>query len=169
MHKRAYDFIAEHAVPDSVNVFEIGSRNINGTARDHWPNATWTGIDLHEGPGVDIAADIFELIECEDWRINNILGSADFVVCAEVAEHCSRWRELANAAASLLKFGGKYIGTAAGPGRRAHSAIDGRHLRQGEYYQNIPAKSMLESLQSAGFRYAYAVEVVNDIQWLAIK
>lgn len=169
MHKRAYNYLATHGVKDDVTVFEFGSRDINGTARDHWPNANWTGIDLYEGPGVDIVADIFELIQSGDWRLNQVLESADLVVCAEMAEHCNRWGELAGVAFSLLKKSGKYLGTAAGTQRKPHSAVDGGKLRSGEYYGNISASDMLNSLHKSGFQYASVVEVEDDIQWYAIK
>jgi SAM-dependent methyltransferase len=62
MHKSAYDIgsmiIAKHWKPESKRILDIGSYNVNGTLRDFCPHgAEYVGIDLTEGPSVDLVLD----------------------------------------------------------------------------------------------------------------
>ena len=41
---------------DNIKVLEIGSYNVNGSIRAFFPNANYTGVDLCDGPGVDIVS-----------------------------------------------------------------------------------------------------------------
>ena len=45
MHAEAAEWLERYGNTDPVAVLEIGSLNINGSARVHWPNACWLGID----------------------------------------------------------------------------------------------------------------------------
>ena len=142
MHPGAFEFVSRNASVEALAVIEIGSRNINGTARDHFPNATWTGLDLHPGPAVDV------VIDARDYQPPH---RAEMVICCEVMEHCQHWRELTQAAWRMLLPGGAFIVTAAGVGRPEHSAIDGGELQPGEWYGNINDESLRDSLIAHGF------------------
>lgn len=162
MHPGAFEFISRHATTDEIEIIEIGSRDINGSIRCHFPAAIWTGIDLIPGPSVDIVCDA-----CEFSPVNPV----DAVVCCEVFEHCSYWSEILQAAESWLKPGGKILISCAGPGRDEHSAIDGGELRTGEHYANITADRLAEELHFAGFSeiYTEANEHWRDTYASAIK
>lgn len=128
MHAEARQWIADHANDKKITVLECGSRDINGTVRDLFPNAKWIGVDTMEGGGVDVVADFAKYRH--DKQVN-------VVVCCEVLEHAKNWRELVKSAAENLRKGGTFLVTAAGPTRVPHSALDGGFLRAGEYYGNI--------------------------------
>ena len=64
MHAEADQWVARYGSTQVLQVLEIGSLNINGTARVHWPNARWLGIDRQRGPGVDVVCDFL------DWEAN---------------------------------------------------------------------------------------------------
>lgn len=142
MHPGAREFVARHATADPVSVIEIGSRNINGTVRDLFPRATWTGIDLRAGPCVDVVGDAM-LYEPPE--------PVDLVVCCEVLEHAADWQDLVCVTYGWLKSGGHLIVTCAGPGRNAHSAIDGGPLRVDEHYENISTNELNDAMKRAGF------------------
>lgn len=136
MHDAAREWVATHTVTAKV-VVDVGGRNVNGTVRDLFPGSDYTAIDIHDGPGVDVVGDFL------DWAPPR---KADCVVCTEVAEHSPQWREIIAHAAEILKVGGLFIFTAAGPGRAPHSAIDGGTLRDGEHYENVSPDALRRAL-----------------------
>lgn len=130
MHDAALAFIRQEAayLRPEVRVFEMGSRNINGSARCAFPHArAYYGIDLAPGPDVD--------------AIGNALDHdppfvPDVVVCCEVLEHTPDAAHLCRRAFDLLAEGGTFLASMAGPSRAPHSATDGGPLRPGEFYRN---------------------------------
>lgn len=159
MHKAAYNWLRKWHDRRPVSVIEIGSRNINGTARDHWPNANWTGLDLYAGPGVDWVGDAMQYTPPEP---------VDRVICCEVFEHTSDWRWLIQRAATWLKPDGWILLTCAGPGRRPHSHHDGGQLRPGEHYQNVSASDLAEALMAAGFDLREVLQQNGDTYAAAV-
>ncbi len=108
---------------------EFGARNLNGTARMFWEHATWTGIDLEPGDGVDYVAD------ATDWELQSKLEPAQLVVSTEMLEHCERPDDaLSNMAALSTEW---VLVTCATTGRAPHSAHDGGNVRAGEHYENV--------------------------------
>ena len=158
MHAEADEWMARYGSTQPLQVLEIGSLNINGTARVHWPNARWLGIDRQRGPGVDVVCDFL------DWDSH---ASFDVVVCCEVLEHSSEWRAIVGRVKPLLMAGGCFVGTCAGPLRAPHSAVDGGPLRQGEYYGNLSADDLLSELQAAGFWRVLVHDIGHDLRWWA--
>lgn len=84
---RIRQWIERHADKLGDNVLEVGSRlHIPGA---WWCNnrdiakGRWTGIDMQEGNGVDVVADIHALPE--SWE-----GKFSGVLCSEVLEHVRR-------------------------------------------------------------------------------
>ena len=142
MHPGAFEFVGRYATNDPVTVIEIGSRDINGSVRSHFPAASWTGLDLHAGPGVDVVCD------ASDWAP---VERAQLVICCEVLEHCEKWRGLIHAAWRFLKPGGLLLVTCAGIGRDSHSAVDGGQLRPHEWYANLTPAAIANCLEGSGF------------------
>jgi hypothetical protein len=131
MHQEAFDWVAlalEDLSRPPQSVLEIGSRSINGSVRGLFSGAKYLGIDICEGPGVDLVADGATFT----WD-----GEFDVVVCTEVLEHTRAAEEICRNAVKLTRRGGLFIATCAGPARAPHSAIDGGPLREGEYYGNL--------------------------------
>jgi len=129
MHLAAFQFVERMARrrPSGL-VLEIGGRDINGSVRPLFDDDPYIAIDLVPGPGVDVVADgtTFE---------PSIRPAC--VVCCEVLEHTPEASEIVRHAFHILRPGGVLILTMAGPGRAAHSAVDGGPLQPGEYYRNI--------------------------------
>jgi hypothetical protein len=105
-----------------------------------FPPDGYLGIDLQDGPGVDVVAD------AATFRPDRRFATA---VCCEVLEHTPEAEAIIAGAAAALAVGGLLIVTCAGEGRLPHSAVDGGPLRPGEYYQNR-TEADLETWAAAG-------------------
>ncbi len=87
MHKEAYEFLKEgvELLPEGkLHVLEIGSLDINSTAREMNPRdlfgGPYTGIDITKGKGVDRVMSSHGI---------SFKGAFDVVVCLEMLEHDS--------------------------------------------------------------------------------
>lgn len=159
MHDAAYRWVERHATDKIVKVLEIGSRDINGTVRELFPNAVrYVGVDIADGIGVNIVADAAEL--CLDEMF-------DVAVSTEVLEHAERWRDIVQRMAAHLVPGGHLILTAAGPGRAPHSATGGPV--GDEYYANVSVGDLLNVLAGCGLRCVAVDQTGDDIRAYAIK
>jgi SAM-dependent methyltransferase len=130
VHQQVMDWLNRIVplLPNKDLVCELGSRDVNGSARVLFPGSRYLGVDILPGPGVDVIADAAE------FRLAAIF---DTVVACEVLEHTPRGREICRTAWHLLRPGGALLVTAATDQRGAHSAIDGGPLHAGEHYANV--------------------------------
>lgn len=153
MHSEAYAWVAAHATGGPVTVLDLGGRNINGSVRPLFPNATrYTVVDILPGEGVDVVAD------ASTWDPGH--DRWDVVVCCETFEHTASWPGICRTAYKACRPGGLFIVTTAAPGRQPHSAIDGQfHLHPGEHYANVPAAELQRVLVETGWQ-----DVVVDSQ-----
>lgn len=143
MHHECRKFLRKFFTLDPLSVIEIGSRDINGSARAFFPNAKWIGLDLYHGTGVDIVVNAVDYSPQE---------TVDLVVCCEVFEHTMHWGEIIKRVISWLSPGGRFIVTCAGPGRPVHSAIAGEKvLHPGEHYENLAQDDLRAAMLLAGF------------------
>lgn len=140
MHPAAFYWVTEMVTDYGPfdSVIEIGSRDVNGSVRSLFGDIPYTGLDLYEGPSVDWVGD------AAIYKPPEPVGC---VVCCETLEHAPNWKQLVKAGASWLRDGGHLIVTCAGPGRKAHSAIDGSYnVRDGEHYGNVSPEELAEAL-----------------------
>jgi SAM-dependent methyltransferase len=144
MHPEAREFVARTLadLPPRRSVVEIGSRQINGSIRDLLNGARYTGLDLYEGPGVDVVTD------AATWDPPE---PVDTVICCEVLEHVPDPTMLLASARRWLAPGGVLIVTAASYDRPAHSGVDGGPPRWGEHYANIGPTTLACWLEDFGF------------------
>lgn len=156
---------ADTAKKTGARVLELGSLDINGSVRSLFNDLVsnggyYLGLDVQEGPGVDLVADASVYTEDTPY---------DIVVCAEVFEHTALWKKIIKNTHSLLVPGGMFIATMAGEGRHPHSAIDENPIRDWEYYKNVTGPMLEEGLGAAGFS-EYSVNVRGtDTRCWAIK
>lgn len=93
-------------------VLEVGSLNINGTVRDYFTECDYTGIDLGEGPGVDIVSSGHNFLDPD--------SSYDTVISCECFEHNPFWYDTFINMHRLCKSSGLIIMTCATTGRAEH-------------------------------------------------
>lgn len=119
-------------------VLEIGSLDINGSIRALFHDCAYTGIDVGNGPGVDVV--------CQGQEYDAPPSSYDVVICCEVMEHNPYWKETLANMFRLCAPGGLVVMTCASTGRKEHgttrtSPADSP-LSVGigwEYYRNLTA------------------------------
>lgn len=94
--------------PDLVTgktVCEVGSYNVNGTVRagieSHGP-ASYLGVDISEGPGVDLVANVEDLPA-------QFPDGFDLVVSTEMLEHVDSWKAAIKALVQLVAPGGALV------------------------------------------------------------
>lgn len=108
----------EHFAP-GVRVLDLGSRNINGSARELFDRPSfYLGIDCHDGPGVDVVGVVHEVLESRHTDL------VDVVVSTEMLEHDPFWEQTMQAAVPLLRPGGLFLLSCASRRRPAHHLED---------------------------------------------
>lgn len=137
MHDSAMAYLKKARAADYYEgpVLEIGSININGSARELWGDLKpYVGVDIVPGPNVDYVVDIREIANpSQDYYLRDPFHT---IICTEVLEHV----DPASIIAAMWRFMGdkcKVVITCAGPSRQTHSADGAPQLRFDEYYQNV--------------------------------
>lgn len=98
-----------------ANVLDVGSLDINGNNRYLFEGSLYTGIDLGEGPNVDVVARTTTIAAVADRPV------FDVVISTECFEHDEEFeRSLVAICEKLLAPGGLFLFTAAGEGRPEH-------------------------------------------------
>lgn len=143
MHLPAFRFVAAAAREYQAKgpVYEIGSRNVNGSVRALFTELDgYHGIDVSAGVDVDVVADGATYVPPEVPHT---------IVCCEVLEHTDAAPRIVQQAGHVLAPGGLLLLTMAGPGRQPHSAVDGGPLRDGEFYRNIDLREVMDWASAA--------------------
>ncbi|MDY6853489.1 MAG: methyltransferase domain-containing protein [Thermodesulfobacteriota bacterium] len=99
-------FGAKYLSKDEVSkkrIIEVGSYDVNGTIRpivESWEPAEYLGVDLEEGPGVDLTCNAENLLEIFKKE------SFDIVISTELIEHVRDWRKVISNLKSICKTDG---------------------------------------------------------------
>lgn len=102
-------------------VLEVGSYNVNGSIRDRIEPlrpACYVGVDISEGPGVDIVCSAVELKS----RFGE--NSFDVIITTEMLEHAEDWKSAINNMKSCLAIGGYILLTTRSAGFPYHNPPD---------------------------------------------
>ena len=95
----------------NVRVLDIGSLDINGNNRGLFTNAQYVGLDIGEGPNVDVVS------RGHEYKDEVLF---DFIVSSECFEHDEYWVLTFTNGVNLLKSGGMFMFSCAAPGRPEH-------------------------------------------------
>lgn len=136
-HKEQIDFFlsTKRKFPEmfsNVSVLEIGSLDINGSVRGIFNSTRYIGVDLDEGPSVDVI--------CQGQELTYEDKSFDVAVSAECFEHNPYWLEtFLNMCRMASKF---VIFTCASDGRPEHgttrtSPESSPFTLDWDYYKNL--------------------------------
>jgi len=83
------------------SVLEVGSLDVNGSVRPYIESLrpkSYLGIDVQDGKGVDLIADITKL---DNWDV-----LFDVIICQSTLEHICQWKKAVNNMKQLLIPGG---------------------------------------------------------------
>lgn len=152
-------------------ILEVGSLNINGTIRDFFSYCDYLGIDVGEGPGVDLV--------CEGQTLNHADQSYDTVLSAECFEHNPYWVETFNNMHRMCKVNGLVIMTCATTGRPEHGTTrtspSDSPLTIGkgwDYYKNLTEQDFRDNMNidSMFSQYKFSVGFSHrDLYFYGIK
>ena len=131
---------ANQPVVQGGRLLEIGSYDVNGTLREQFAGVRQhLGVDLVEGPGVDLVAFGHELDQPD--------GSFDLATSGECFEHDPHWRETFATMVRLTRPGGLVAFTCASDGRPEHGTrrtlvgdSPGTQHEGLDYYRNLVAR-----------------------------
>lgn len=132
-------------------VLEVGSYDVNGSIRSVFEVSDYLGIDLVEGPGVDVVGDLRKL----DFNSKKF----DFVLSSEALEHDSNWIETVLAMIKLVAPGGLVGISCATKGRPEHGTLRTRpsdspgtsSVMDSTYYKNISINEFCGSIRPDDF------------------
>lgn len=126
-------------------VLEIGSYDVNGSIRHLFENSEYTGVDLTEGPGVDIVCDAHKLALDSEFF--------DISLSCECFEHNPEWLKTFLNMYRMTKKGGILAFTCATTGRLEHgttrtspSSSPGTQSIGWDYYLNLTEKDFRKKI-----------------------
>ena len=144
-HKEQKDFFekVKQKYPEhfkNKKVLEVGSLDVNGTHNDLFEDCSYIGLDVGEGPNVDVVS-IGHLYDAPDNYFDTIISGSVF-------EHDMYYEKTFANIIRMLKPGGLFLFTCAGPGypehgtRRTGSEFDAPLLSSisdewADYYKNL--------------------------------
>lgn len=152
-------------------VLEIGSLNINGTVRDFFDAPQeYIGVDVGEGPGVDVVALGHKYKEKSDF---------DCVISCECLEHNPYWEATFYNMQNRCRPDGLVVMTCATGNRPEHGTTRTTPqdspltiAKQWDYYGNLSVSDLLDFGWMDSYWKAFAFEVdhtVNDLYFWGIK
>lgn len=130
MHASVLEWVGRNLHSHEVegkHVLEVGSYNVNGSVRPYIERmgpASYLGVDLNEGPGVDLVRDISKGALWRSGRDNSNIGTFSVVVSTEMLEHAEHWYTALACMVGSLGSNGLLLLTARGPGFPFHNPPD---------------------------------------------
>jgi len=177
MHEAQTNFLVrmKERFPDSFRnskVLEIGSLDINGTIRVLFENCEYVGVDVGEGPCVDVV--------CSGHEYDAPDNSFDTVVSSECFEHNPYWKETFANMHRTCKPGGVVMFTCATDGRPEHGTNRTQAwasrltvaIGWGDYYRNLNSNDFETSFNLSEMfeSYEFSVEIFShDLYFYGVK
>ena len=177
-HKECFEFVAhcQKLFPQHFNgktVLEVGSLYINGSVRGFFTDCEYIGVDIGEGPGVDM------VVPPDNLFFES--RSFDTIISTEMFEHNPHWQKTFADMCRILKPGGMMLFTCATTGRPEHGTID--HLpaaspltvakkEYANYYKNLEADEFLFACNVHGIFSPYTFltnQSSADLYFLGFK
>ena len=128
------------------SVVEIGSLNLNGSVRELFEGCSYLGLDVGEGPDVDLV--------CHGENYGGAASGTEVVISCEAMEHNPQWKKTWLNTLRLVKDDGLVVMTCATPGRRQHGTVEfnpsDSPLTVGQrqnHYRNLAATDFTALLQ----------------------
>lgn len=177
MHWQAFQFISSckhylgYNTFDGYDILEVGSHNVNGGIRELFVPGRYVGLDLSEGPGVDVVTSGHEYRDSEQF---------DLTISCECFEHNPYYIETFKNMVSLTKDSGVVLITCASKGRPEHgttrtnpSDSPGTSAINWDYYKNLVANDFLDNIDfgTLGFKYFkfFYNSSSSDLYFIGVK
>lgn len=147
-----------------VKVVDFGSMDINGNNRYLFSDSDYTGVDIGEGPNVDIVCPAHEF-KGEGYNV---------VISTEMLEHDKHYAKSLENMVRILKPGGLLIVSCATEPRREHGTTRTSPKSSpytNDYYKNIMPTDIFYAIDMRAF-YRYNIHVnymIGDLYFYAIK
>lgn len=155
-------------------VLDIGSLDINGNNNHLFTNCDYTGLDIAEGPNVNVISLAHEYDALD--------GSYDVIISNDCFEHDMFYDKTFKNINRLLKSGGFFLFTCKTTGSLEHGTLrsDGgfsspltiKHPDWANYYKNITEQDVRESINVDDIFSSYefsTLEITCDIRFWGIK
>ena len=158
---------------ENKNVLDVGSLDINGNNRFLFTNCTYCGIDIGNGPNVDIVSLSHEFQAPDE--------TYDVIVSTECFEHDMHYKKSLINIVRILKKGGLFLFTCATTDRPEHGTrrtspgnapLLMSHLEWSDYYKNLTEQDIREVIDVDLIFDKYYFEVNNqahDLYFWGIK
>jgi SAM-dependent methyltransferase len=121
---------------EGLRILEIGSYDVNGSIRKVFAGSSYTGVDLCEGPGVDVVE--------SGHKLSYPDRTFDVTISMECFEHNPHWAATFVNMHRMTKKDGLVIVSCAGRGRLEHGtsrtspkSSPGTHSVGSDYYRNL--------------------------------
>jgi SAM-dependent methyltransferase len=152
-------------------VIEIGSHDVNGSVRKLFSKVEYLGVDLSEGPGVDLV--------CEGGKVDHESCTYDLALSCECFEHNPLWIDTFSNMYRLAKNGGALLITVATTGREEHGTTrtspkdsPGTQSIEWDYYKNLIEQDFHNAFDLSSLFEDYFFITNNlshDLYFFAIK
>lgn len=167
---------------NKVRVLDIGSFDVNGNEKFLFTDCEFFGLDLEQGPGVDIVCPAQEYDAPDEYY--------DTIISCECWEHNPFYKESIKNAVRMLKKNGLFLFTCATTGRPVHGIksqeeeckIKNKNWKtmpnvlkknwDNEYYKNLTENDIRECLDVDSVFSEYEFEVEHkhcDLYFWGIK
>jgi hypothetical protein len=175
-HKHQLNFIqllANHLTKSwgDKEVLEIGSYDVNGSIRPFFNVKKYVGVDLTEGPGVDLV--------CGGDQVDFPDNTMDMCISCECFEHNPMWVETFQNMYRMTKKGGAVLMTCASTGRVEHgttrtkpASSPGSQDIGWDYYKNLAADDFYKNFvikELFSKHFFYYNKYSNDLYFVGIK
>lgn len=156
---------------EAIMVLDAGSMDINGNNRYLFENYGYVGVDVAEGPNVDV---VMPLHDYESFII------FDFVISTEMLEHDMYWQDSLIRMVEFCRSGGMILITCASTGRPEHGTkrtgsegdSPGSNMLFGDYYRNLTEgdiRSVINCEETFERFYFEYNPFANDLYFWGIK
>jgi hypothetical protein len=162
-HQQQFNYITSLKLQFPTSFFnckmlEVGSLNINGSIRDYFTHCDYLGIDVGEGPGVDLV--------CEGQNLDHPDNTYDTVGSCECFEHNPYWIETFQNMVRMAKPGALVFMSCATTGRPEHGTTrtspkdSPLTIGKGwDYYKNLTEKDFRDNFDCDAMFSKYEFQV----------